>query len=612
MGVDPGGLTFLMENMGKDCTYLQMIRELTQNAVEAVLRGEYENGVVIWDVLPGSENSLGAPKLCIYDTGKGMSDEEIRKYINTFSASGGNQSFTKNFGIGGKVAAGTKNKAGVVYETWKEGNDLKGKMARLWKDPIRGRYGLKSWDDTGMVFFADVPPDRIPDEIKKAGHGTRVTLLGDDENENTVMPKDSSVKGGTRWLIQYLNTRYYEFPKRVQVKAREAFESEHSQTRTVRGMKKELEDIKQSSGDLIVEGGIIRWWILDKAKVEKKRNSLALNSGHIATLYQGELYGLLRGPAGKSMLQQFGVTVGTNRVVIYVEPNDPGMVADIARSELKKDGDRFPWEIYAEQFSNKRPKEIVALIEEELSKLEVGHTNIMKMWQKMKDWFDFPSYRKVSSGSVNIQPGGNSIGADGEADTGSAEPEEGTESKTRKATRSASKSRVDSFLRGRVDSSEVGEPTSQVCFPKVSWTDTPEEHQIEDRAASYIQPSHLIIANSKFRGFTWIVDQVLRDFDHEPMAKSLAVQLVKSEYELVFHQTVLGLTSLKDTSSGKWDADALAKALSPEALTAAVMSRLYQVQQVKRALNTEIAKQKMRSSTDESGPAQLKLESSRA
>jgi len=61
-----------------------------------------------------------------------MTGEEMEKYINQLSSSGSEQSLSANYGVGGKIATATKNHAGVVYVSWKDGNSA---LIHLWRDP---------------------------------------------------------------------------------------------------------------------------------------------------------------------------------------------------------------------------------------------------------------------------------------------------------------------------------------------------------------------------------------------------------------------------------------------------------------------------------------------
>ena len=181
MSVDNVG--FLLDRLGEDCAPLQYLRELTQNSIEAIQRTG-EPGTITWDVDWISYDLGGGPmKLCLTDTGDGMTGEEMQKFINQLSSSGAKQSFSSNYGVGAKIAAATKNPAGVVYQSWKNGD---GYMILLDKNSESGNYGLRQWElDDGTFSFHfpmenDVKPDTIDD------HGTKVILLGSEPDSSTI------------------------------------------------------------------------------------------------------------------------------------------------------------------------------------------------------------------------------------------------------------------------------------------------------------------------------------------------------------------------------------------------------------------------------------------
>ena len=89
MGVANVG--FLIENLGKDAGELQYLRELTQNAIEAIQARGGADGRIEIDF----EEIDGVKKLRITDNGIGMTPDEVRGNINRLSASTGIQAFDK-------------------------------------------------------------------------------------------------------------------------------------------------------------------------------------------------------------------------------------------------------------------------------------------------------------------------------------------------------------------------------------------------------------------------------------------------------------------------------------------------------------------------------------
>jgi hypothetical protein len=77
---------FLLDRLGQDCHPLQFLRELTQNSIEAIERS-CKSGQVVWDMDRLYSEFLGEKKLCIIDTGVGMSPDEMERFINQLSSS---------------------------------------------------------------------------------------------------------------------------------------------------------------------------------------------------------------------------------------------------------------------------------------------------------------------------------------------------------------------------------------------------------------------------------------------------------------------------------------------------------------------------------------------
>ena len=215
MSVDDIG--FMLDRLGRDCSPLQFLRELTQNSLDAIYRTESKTGNIVWDVDWAYFDLTGIYKLCIIDDGTGMNGSEMVRYINNLSASVHPQSHSGNFGVGAKIAAATRNHAGLVYLSW-VGNV--GHTIHLWRSPITNQYGLQqftlpdgTYDHWGYLDDAVKPTDWIME------HGTKVVLLGNNDYDDT-MAAPKGAPSPSRWVARYLNTRYFRFPDGVNVRAR--------------------------------------------------------------------------------------------------------------------------------------------------------------------------------------------------------------------------------------------------------------------------------------------------------------------------------------------------------------------------------------------------------
>ena len=124
---------------------------------------------------------------------------------STSSSSSAIQSSDGNYGVGAKIAAATRNHAGLVYLSWKGG---KGAMIHLWRDPATGQYGLRQMHrpDGSFEHWGEIDEDVRPEIIGE--HGTKIILYGNAEDQDTM--KAPRKPGHPRPIAKYLNTRYFD------------------------------------------------------------------------------------------------------------------------------------------------------------------------------------------------------------------------------------------------------------------------------------------------------------------------------------------------------------------------------------------------------------------
>jgi hypothetical protein len=141
-----------------------------------------------------------------------------------------------------------------------------------------------------------------------------------------------------------------------------------------------------------------------------------------------------------------------------------------------------------------------------------------------------------------------------------------------------------------------GEPSHAVRsdpFPKVSWiavkagTRTPGD--IEDRAARYLRPQNVLLINQDFRVFDDMVSYWLKHFGERNSGVGGVIEdAVRNWFEQALVETVTGVLALKD--SKEWTVDDIDRALSEEALTAAVVQRYHVLNSIKRELGSKLGK----------------------
>ena len=594
---------FLLDRLGQDCAPLQFLRELTQNGIEAVARTG-NPGEIVWDVDWTSYDLADGPmKLSITDSGDGMTGEEMLEFINQLSSSGAEQSLSTNYGVGAKIAAATKNPAGVIYQSWKDG---RGWMVHLEKNGDTGEYGLRQWklaDGTYAHYFPledSVKPDSIGES------GTKVVLLGLNSDANTMNAPDGAVSP-SRWISKYLNTRYFRFPDGVSVRAREGWDfprtdSDRHVLRRITGQQQYLDQHCVDAGTQELSSATVRWWILRDEAALTNNSGFIESAGHMAALYQDELYDRATARAGTAMLQQFGVLFGSRQVVLYLEPNaiDGSLLTtNTARTTLRLNGEGLPWSDWAHEFREKMPHALAEFVKEKaLASTEKDHVKSIKDRLKgVMDLYRVSRYRPVPQGTylsdsdsvahVSVAQGSGSQSKGGGGKGSSI----GT---TAKGKRDSEVGNV-YHLFEKKDGGTPSERSQTDPFPVVNWVsrkdDTREEGDMEDKAAKYVANQNTLMVNADFRVFADMIDRLAKTKGMAPGGidiRPTVTDVVHAWFEQALIETVIGVQQLK--GSKEWGPTHIETALSEEALTAAVMQRYHVFNSCKRELGAKLGK----------------------
>lgn len=595
-----GAMAFHLNRLHEDCSPLQEIRELTQNAIEAILKTPDQSGEIRWDADWNLVEDQGVYKLCISDNGVGMSGEEIDRYINGLSSSGGLQSLQGNYGVGAKITALPLNPEGLVYVSWRDGQ---GVLAHLWLDPETGEYGLREFqtDDGTKLTWVPVSEDAKPGNIGE--HGTKVMLLGRSADHHTMVPPDGTPYP-THWLTHYLNRRYFRFPEGVSVKVREFNRRDPdewpttptasggaggAQFREVNGMGHYLAKYSVASGTLPLTEATASWWLLPEDPKMRRQADFWQSSGHVAALYQNELYEFRSGQTGKRLLQLFGVLFGASRVVVYVEPHNAAITSNTARSSLIVNGEPLPWELWAEEFWADMPDAIEEMLDEVLAGAEAKDYKeaIRKRLSQpdIRDLFRFSRYRRTRSGAVE---------ADGEAEGG--DPAKRGKTRAGKSKPGGEGGALGDFLAAYLAAG--GTPATEVRKtpepPDAQWISikdgTRETGDLEDRAARYLPTQNQLLINADFRAFTDMIELFKKERAGVPAAEGVIRKRVHEWFAQQLIEAVMGMQALR--GSREWPEERITSALSEEGLTAAVMPRYSVYLQIKRGISSDLGSAK--------------------
>ncbi len=587
---------FLLDRLGQDCHPLQFLRELTQNAIEAIKRTG-EPGRVIWDVDWNTYELADTRvlKLSVIDTGDGMTGDELEKYINRLSSSVAKQSLTGNYGVGAKIAAATKNPHGVVYLSWKHGE---GNMIHLARDASSGQYGLKQFQQADGSYSYHLPVD---DDIKPewiADHGTMVVLFGNSEDDDT-MTAPKSAASPSRWIAKYLNSRYFAFPDDVEVRARQGWEfprsdSDNNVLRKLTGQKEYLEEHMMGGGSVELTNATAHWWILKEENAITSNSGHIESAGHVAALHRNELYEHEVGRAGMSKLQQFGIVFGYRQVVIYVEPNDDEsleVTTNTARTHLSIRNMPLPWAEWAQEFRDLMPGELKEFIDEKgAAAASTDHTHsIRERLKSILSLYRLTRYRPSSAGEFMVDESQTARGG-----------KTGNQQQNVASTRNPGSGQSKSVggKAGNVYSlfeRKNGTPATRVRpdpFPHVAWVQVSDGTRapgfLEDRAAKYLLDQNSLQINGDFRAFTDMIDHWCLEVGDKKGIRETVESACRNWFEQALVETVIGVQALRN--SKEWSTRDIEQALSPEGLTTAVMQRYHINVAVKRELGSKLGK----------------------
>ena len=306
-------------------------------------------------------------KLSVTDTGTGMTPEQLRQYINQLASSGREQSAAGNFGVGAKVAAGSRNPHGLEYRSWHQGQ---GALVCFKRHPD-GRWGLEPqrWPDGRTDFWRPLDEQDKPWLLRGQDHGTQVVLLGQHERHDTTQPPDSVTDARRQWITRYLNGRFLRLPAQVEVLVREHHgRDQPGQLPRIHGEQHHLQQRAIAAGVVELSDAIAHWWVLDDDHRARRREATHLGLRPVTPPPStcDELYDILpqtRGGYGR--LQDFGIRFGYERVVLHLEPQvDAGRLqCNTARTLLLLDHEPLPWARWGEEFAAAMPAEILQLQE---------------------------------------------------------------------------------------------------------------------------------------------------------------------------------------------------------------------------------------------------------
>jgi len=580
--VNPGGLTALIQNLGRDCHPTQFLREFSKNALEACQRSGGSDCKVIVDYNAALYDATKLHKMCFIDTGDGMSPDQMLSLLNNLSASGASKNQFQNYGVGAKISALTRNHAGIQYESWKDGV---GYMILIKFDSEQGIYGIQGIPspDGKTLYAIELPAKDKPKEI--TDHGTRVTLWGMEDQQDTMMPPTGINGIRESWISFYLNTRFFRIPKGVTLSARIGYyrdnNPKHNYLLTIRGQKAILDEKADLKGTVNLSDAKLYWWVMPKGSDGHGREML---KGHTALVHEDELFDM--SDSRSNRIAYFGVIVGRDRVIIYVEPTN--VVQNTSRTNLlRPDGSPVLWEIWQDEFRANMPQPLKKFLEDLQNEnaLESHTDSIKEKLKGLQDLYKLSRYKASLKGNVFADPESESTFETGNIRVGEENSFPSESPQPGKKPGALSTELLTALVQQNTGSkANAVEPDP---FPRVEWVSANDGNEgLLDRAAEYIHPQNLILANSDYQGLHDLVKYISKGYTDMPEVTKLIADEVKQAFELALTECVAGALSLKNRPY--WNPDQFNAAISREALTTSVMPRYWMISSLRRILGSKI------------------------
>ncbi len=563
--INPQGLTTLIRNLGRDCPPSQYLREFLKNSVEACQRTSLKRNHITIDFNHDVHEATGLYKISFTDDGDGMTPDEMLALLNNLSSSGSSTNEHQNYGVGAKISAMTRNHQGIQYESWKDGSGYKVLICYQPDSDVFGVQGFK--DDKGEIIYA-VPLTKKQKPKLIDQHGTRVTLFGMNEKQDTMTTPHGIAGDRDSWMIEYLNNRFFKLPTDILIKVRHGYhypkdEIDKNFLKVILGFKGIANKEAEVKGVTQLKAAKAYWWILPENSSLK---------GHTAFINQDEIFDV--SDARSNRLTHFGIMVARDRVIIYVEPDDAEQ--NTARSHLvKKDGSNVDWWLYQDEFRNNQPQEIRDFMDRMLNETsQVSHTKaISNRLKSIQALFLLSGYKPIET---KRKP--------------KVAPEVAPEIPLKASSEDNKKedSSQDALPPQLPELDPIPTEPDVNLFPAVEWTNELRSPQLAGRAAEYIETSNLVLANRDFKGFKDLIQYFINKYAGTENLDMFVVNAVNEVVEQALMEVVAGALSFK--GQPHWNPHQNHLSLTTEAITMALMQRYWMASYVDQKIRKELVK----------------------
>jgi hypothetical protein len=310
---------FLVASMIERCPKTMMLRELIVNGLEAA-----EHAIAGGKrVLVTARGVDGVPKLCIWNTGHGLTAAELLQITDLASSLRKVNSLDQNFGMGAKVASLPSNKHGLRYRSCSGGTV--NEVTLGYRDNTYGR--LRRGPERREVL-------EVTEICRQEGgydlsfDWTEVLLYGNAAEQNTVTdPYGGTPKVAAGWLPAYLENRFFRLPQEIMLTLAAEVTGGAGQ-RDFTGLDDRRGDFGQTETRSTPSGVKIHYYF-DPPVGETTRSAAgAITPGTSRTgvVFRGEIYDIREGEKWVLDAPIYGIPFGAKYCSAFVELPDDYLV----------------------------------------------------------------------------------------------------------------------------------------------------------------------------------------------------------------------------------------------------------------------------------------------
>ncbi|BDG70596.1 ATP-binding protein [Roseomonas fluvialis] len=313
-----GDEAFLVAATIERCPKSMMIRELLQNALEAAATAPQGDRRVEFSAVSVD----GARKLAIWNTGRGLTPDELYRMCDIAASINKETGLDANFGMGAKVAALPSNRHGLRYRSCRDGSVHEVILGK--RDGVYGRVHQPGPRGTPTEIIEATAAARA--EGRETGQDwTEVVLLGNRPDQDTVAdPYGGQPRSAPNWLADTIASRFFRFPAGIQVTLLPGARPGQAAARTLRGTERRLAALEHHER-VAVPGGIAIHYAYDPHATEGagqnpgRQGAARSTEGMAAIVFRGEIYNLLRGAFWRREAPSFGIPTGARHVSVVIE-----------------------------------------------------------------------------------------------------------------------------------------------------------------------------------------------------------------------------------------------------------------------------------------------------